>query len=77
MVEEEAEEEVVHEDNDWGISLVSEDAGEVIAVIVSDWALFFGRTELKQRLPPPRPGPAPKKASEITIRIHSLEKLQF
>ena len=29
MVEEEAEEEVVHEDNDWGISLVSEDAGEV------------------------------------------------
>jgi len=31
LVEEEAEEEVVHEDNDWGISLVSEDAGEAEA----------------------------------------------
>ena len=30
-VVEEVEPEVVHEDNDWGISLVSEDAGEVDA----------------------------------------------
>ena len=28
VVEEIVEEEVVHEDNDWGISLVDEDAGE-------------------------------------------------